>query len=222
MLFRGDDDHHGGRLRRIRDIVEIVAIVAAGIWAFYTFIFQNTLLPAFTQPQANITESLEKVSEHNGLIGVRLVTSIKNSGTVRDNFLAFFLTVGGVNVTPLQSPRKMISQNYNYQLTRDYRTSAMIPVYARGFITENGDKHSGAGLSLEPGAEVRDEDLFYVRAGQFDVLNVYVLARYTHSDVIIPTKIKFRADGTPDFANPHGTEAQQVQNYPASLDLHGP
>jgi hypothetical protein len=219
MLLRHDDEHHGGRLRTIRDIVEIVAIIAAGIWAFYTFIYETRILPAFTEPQANISETFEKVSEHNGLIGVRLVTTIKNVGTVRTNFLAFFVTVGGERVVPAQVRGKTKIDKFNYTLRSDYQTSQMVPVFMRGFITDHGDKESGAGLSLEPGEETRDEDLFYVKAGQFDILRAYVLARYTHSDTITPTQVEFRKDGLLDFANRHSVEVHQVQNFPASLDL---
>ena len=220
MLFGNSDEHHGGWLRRVRDIVEIVAIIAAGLWAAWIFIYEDKIVPAQAEPQVNITETIEKISEHNGLIGVHLVTTVKNNGTVPDYFLAFFWTVAGQRITPAPKLHSTIVQDYNYYLAADYDSTRMTPVYTRGFITDHGNKDSGAGFALDPGDETKYEDLFYVKAGQFDVLRVYVLARYTRNDRIIPTAVRYRSDGMLDFTKPHDTDVHQIQNFPASLDLH--
>src|SRR5579872_6317249 len=107
MLFRNDSEH-GGTLRNVHDIIEIVAIVAAGIWAFYIFIYENRILPAQAPPAATFAATLEKVSERNGLIGVRLVTKIRNIGTVTDNFLGLAVYVAGQRITPAPKPHPMI------------------------------------------------------------------------------------------------------------------
>jgi hypothetical protein len=47
MLFGGSKqarDHHAVAI--VRDVVEVVAIIAAGAWAFYIFAYENRIKPA--------------------------------------------------------------------------------------------------------------------------------------------------------------------------------
>ena len=34
----------------VRDVVEVIAIVAAGIWAFYVFAYENRIKPSISNP----------------------------------------------------------------------------------------------------------------------------------------------------------------------------
>src|SRR5271170_4421999 len=88
----------------IRDVVEVVAILAAGAWAFYIFIYENRIVPATAHPEVNFAASLQKVSRHNGLIGVRLETDMRNIGTVHAHFLGFAVAVVGERIEPVASP----------------------------------------------------------------------------------------------------------------------
>ena len=46
MLFSSrDPEHRSHLLHLVRDVVEIVAIVLAGAWAFYVFIYENRIVP---------------------------------------------------------------------------------------------------------------------------------------------------------------------------------
>jgi hypothetical protein len=70
----------GSGLTTVRDVVEILAIVAAGVWAFYTFVYENQIKPANSQPVAQVESSLTRLGEKNGLIAVQSHLEIKNVG----------------------------------------------------------------------------------------------------------------------------------------------
>jgi hypothetical protein len=48
--------HHISAL--VRDIVEVVAIIAAGIWALYTFVYAERVKPASEPPTVLLTGSM--------------------------------------------------------------------------------------------------------------------------------------------------------------------
>jgi hypothetical protein len=57
-----------------RDVIEIVAIIAAGAWAFYVFIYENRIKPSFAKPDINVTASIQRLGERNGMIAIGLRT----------------------------------------------------------------------------------------------------------------------------------------------------
>jgi len=95
-----------GRARRpnrhaiavVRDVVEIVAIIAAGAWAFYIFAYENRIKPATADPEVNVTASMQRLSDRNGLIAVSLHLQLHNIGTVRAHFLGMAVNVYGQRI----------------------------------------------------------------------------------------------------------------------------
>src|ERR1700727_3009702 len=71
----------------VRDVVEVIAIVAAGIWAFYVFAYENRIKPSMASPEVDITSSIQRLSERNGLIAVGVRLELRNIGTVKAHFL---------------------------------------------------------------------------------------------------------------------------------------
>src|SRR6202034_3948099 len=87
-MFLNDRDEKPNLIRSIRDVVEIVAIILAGAWAFYTLIYVNSIVPSFEQPKVVLTVQLTKQAVHDGLVAVRMQSTLKNVGTVHAHSLA--------------------------------------------------------------------------------------------------------------------------------------
>ncbi len=120
------DDPNGSSLTRVRDIVEIVAIVAAGIWAFYIFVYENRIRPSSAQPEVNISASLQRLSEQHGLIGVGLHIDLRNVGTVNAHFLGLAFNVFGKRVesaSPAMPPNAEATQYEFRDTTRSDQAS---------------------------------------------------------------------------------------------------
>ena len=130
-------------------MVEIVAIVLAGAWAFYVFIYENRIKPSFTDLQTDVSATMQKTSQRDGATGVLLKTEFRNSGTVRFYFVGYAVTVTGWKMTlsprPTNDPHIRDSQHTYFRLSRP--TS----VYGFGFITQLGDPKSATAPNSNPG-----------------------------------------------------------------------
>jgi hypothetical protein len=198
MLFSRKDrteNPHGSSLTKVRDIVEIVAIVAAGVWAFYIFAYENRIKPSLAQPEANITASLQRLSEHNGLIAIGLHIDLRNVGTVNTHFLAIAFNVFGQRVMPALPATPKDREPLKYEFNGYYKLGPSIPVYSWSYITHLGNAHTGVDTELDPGTSIENYRIFYVPKGKFDLLTVGIDAPYTKLETTQPTHLSITSDG---------------------------
>ena len=87
-------------LERFRTIVEIVAIVAAGCWAFYTFIHQEQIKPASEPSSSNVSVELTRTKVAGNVDYVSVAYTIRNTGKTDIDVLAQAINVYGENVDP--------------------------------------------------------------------------------------------------------------------------
>jgi hypothetical protein len=209
----------------IRDCVEIVAIVAAGIWAFYIFVYENRIVPSLAQPEVNFTASMQKVSRHNGLIGVLMQARAKNVGTVHVHFIGVAASVAGQTIASSARPRALDVKDNSIDVLVFADPSRLVPVYESGYVTKLGDRSATKDLTLDPGSEVVISDtIIYVPEHRFDRLRVFLCMRYSREDKEVPTQLYVDSDGRPHFRG-NGAEDSDVNTFAstvASLDLNGP
>lgn len=209
------------RLAMIRDVVEIIAIISAGIWAFYVFAYDNAIKPSMASPAIEINASLRKLSARNGLIAVGLHTEFRNIGAVRAHFLAVATNVYGqrvVNVpNPLHEPKSL-----RYEFTGHFRTTAPVPVYAYAYVTHLGDSTTHVDMALDPGTSVDTDRTFYVEGDRYDVLSVGIDVPYVKYDSgRFPTRIVTMPNGAARVII--GVDSSEIEQYNmnaiTSLDL---
>jgi hypothetical protein len=202
LIFKHNDEgHRHDRVRLVRDLVEITAIVIAGFWAFYVFAYENRIKPSFTDPQLEFSVTMTQVVEHKGLIGIQVNNETKNVGKVRARLLGYALWVTGRKISPsLRAPEALSSSNRLEFRSGFYRESRRVAVYGYGYVTSLGDPSTTADLVLDPGDDQKSQDVFYVPRDVFDVLEAYLLVRYTKFDkTVIPTTLALGSDGLPVF-----------------------
>lgn len=196
MLFgagRSKDPH---AFAVVRDIVEVIAIVAAGIWAFYIFAYENRIKPSLADPNVDISATMRKLSERNGLIGVGLDVQFHNIGTVRAHFLGLAINVYGQRITGSASKNAPKYGRLEYAYAGFYRAAPPVPVYSVAFITQLGDPKGPHDLPLDPGSTASFERTFYVPQGRFDLLVLGIDAPYTKFDApIVPSHLDFTPQG---------------------------
>jgi hypothetical protein len=150
------------RIAIIRDIVEVVAIIAAGIWAFYVFAYENSFKPAHAPPVINVTTTIQSLSEHDGLIALRIRTELRNNSTVAVRLLAFALTLYGQRITLIPHKRAPIITPNEERLRAFYQTSRAVAVYSSAHIGKAVDPASGYDSELGPGNSWNEEEVAYV------------------------------------------------------------
>ena len=149
-----DSEHSTNRLAAVRDVVEIVAILAAGLWAMYVFIYENRIKPALLEPTVSVTATMEALGHDRGLTAVRLDTHIVNVGTVRARFLAYSVTVLGSQVNAVVDQKSSRPRISDFDFARDYTLSTPEVVYRHAYLTHTADPLVTADLFLGAGAPV--------------------------------------------------------------------
>jgi hypothetical protein len=176
---------HG--LHVARDIVEIVAIVLAGIWAFYTFVYENQIKPAFAPPELNFSATLQKVGEHRGLVGVRIRAEYENVGTTHLHFLGLAINVDGQNVRPSRAlrPAELTPSDAPNTATLQafYTLTPRTPVFTLAYLTQLADPRTGFDYGLDPGNKFPIDEIFYVPSRRFDRLIAHMDVIFVKSDV---------------------------------------
>jgi hypothetical protein len=219
MLFRRrEGETHA--ITVVRDIVEIVAIVAAGIWAFYVFAYENRIKPSMADPDVNLTASMQRLGTRNGFIGVSVHLQLRNVGTVKARFLGLAVNVYGQRIVAAAPKPAAGPTPLKYEFQAFYRTEQPVPVYSWAYVTRLGNPSTGQETTLDPGTAIDNERTFYVPQGRFDLLVLGIHAPYTKFDETIPTRISVSRDGAVSLVPSSLSKVNQYNIRPvASLDI---
>ena len=221
MLFggaRSENKRHAVAV--VRDIIEVLAIVAAGIWAFYVFAYENRIKPAAADPDVNVSASLQRLSTHSGLIAVGIHVQLRNVGTVRAHFLGMAFNVYGERIVPTTPHVSFRAGQARYEYTGFYRTQRRVPVYASAYITQLGDPATGIDLSLDPGTSVDNDRIFYVPQNRFDLLTVAIDLAYSKDDRhTLPSHLAVSRHGQASIITPVSAEIPRYRSDIAQLDI---
>jgi hypothetical protein len=195
LLSRRRESGEPNLIATIRDVVEIVAIIAAGMWAFYVFVYENRIKPSFATPDINVTASMQRLSTHKGLIAVGLHVEYHNVGTVPARFLAVAVNVYGQRVA-VQTPKPhKMKLGIDYDSSDYYGTDQRAAVYTWAYVNKPGNPSSTHETALDPGSTIENDRIFYVPRGRFDFLTLGIDAPYTKYDGTMPATLVFQRDG---------------------------
>ncbi len=205
----------------LRDVVEVAAILAAGIWAFYTFAYENRIKPSFANPELNFVVTMEKLGQRDGLIGVRLHSEIHNVGTVQVSIVGLSFWVLGKRVEPTRTAQPPVVSNGNAVLKAFYTESKGTPVFGVAYVTHMADPKSVSRTQIEPGGLLPRDTVFFVPAGRFDYLEAHISARFTKETRATPTTITFDQQHIPVFhVPPDRPDVDENSAIPSQLDLN--
>jgi hypothetical protein len=176
-----------------RDVVEIVAIIAAGAWAFYTFVYENQIKPTFTKPEVQVESGLTRLGTRNGLIAVKSHVAIKDVGLTEIWLYGMAETVDGVTVRPhaAEPAARSAGGAYRFESRPGWSSSAPVPVFTTGFLTELAARGSTADINLRIGQSLQYDRVFYVAADRYDELRTWITVHFSGKPVFIPFRFHF-------------------------------
>jgi hypothetical protein len=164
------------RWATLRHVIEAVAIVAAGLWAFYTFIYQETIKPA-GEPAALVqTVTIHRLGRDARRDILSIDVRLQNTGKTRIDIAA-----DGYNVWGIRYAAHEVVAQANGPIRRSY--SREIPVLSNRLIyslvelraaAEGGNPNRH--IVLEPGATVSTGGVIVVPRGAYDVIHAQVIA----------------------------------------------
>jgi hypothetical protein len=107
------------RAERIRTGVEIVAIIAAGIWALYTFVYEQRIKPLAEAPAFTVSTPVDQSPVRNGVVFLTIHKRIENTGNVPIDLAAEALSVYGERIVPRRRPEDRTETRIRAQVSGD-------------------------------------------------------------------------------------------------------
>ncbi len=223
-MFNSSRDGEPTRLRTARDVIEIAAIALAGIWAIYVFVYENRIKPMIAPPDVVFSAQMERAGTHDGFAVVRVLTHVKNVGTVPAQFLGYSLTILGSRFEPRAQARRESSDEEVLQPF--YSFSKPVVVYRDAFLTRAADPSLKSDLRLGPGESADEDKVAYAPLATFDHLSLKIVALYVkNANGPIPVTLSYDAGGVPQFAVNGAARSKPdvygVNTEVAALDLSG-
>jgi hypothetical protein len=160
----------------LRHIVEAVAIVCAGIWAFYTFIYQEKIKPASEPAALNAGISVSSLgrSRNRDIMGLAIV--LRNTGKTEIDIAADGYNVWGERYGAHPIVRKREQPN-------QHAYDAGLPIVSRRLVTAFAELRDsavggrlGTHIIIEPGALETIRYVFAVPRGDYDIIHAQVIA----------------------------------------------
>lgn len=180
----------------VRDVVEIVAIILAGIWAIYVFVYIERVKPVLAEPRVLMTGSLQRVGNQGGLTALEFTGSIRNSGEVTVHLIASAFTASGVRFTTRGTPANIVMFHGSYtQYLRDARVLSRTPVYRAVDLTRFVKPAYGGGYDISPGEAIPFSGIFLVRRRDFDEVTLDASIAYSKIERVYPTTVQMNGLG---------------------------
>jgi hypothetical protein len=91
-------------METLNSAVQTLAIVLAGAWGVYTFIYEARIKPGLAPPSVSVTSALEKVGQRGDLVAIRSTVTRTNVGQTGVRVLGLTYNVVGVKMRFVEAP----------------------------------------------------------------------------------------------------------------------
>lgn len=170
----------------LNNLVQVAAIIAAGVWACYTFVYQDKIKPLAGSPSIIINNSLAKIGQQGDLLAVRLTSTVRNTGTMGIRFLAYYTEVFGYRIDRTKQP----GASYRMPLQQIEKTGQLAEnkyferkdqEFIDGVVRllEGSTSKPSGSVYLEPGGNFTFTWIVYVDRRQFDEINGFTRYFFT-------------------------------------------
>ncbi|MBI0535619.1 hypothetical protein D9599_08545 [Roseomonas sp. KE2513] len=189
-------DGSAGRSRfsaeTLNNVVQTLAIIGAGAWGVYTFIYEARIAPGLAPPSVSVTSTLERVGHKDGLVAIRSTVTRRNVGQTEVRVLGLTYNVIGVRVRfaeggdlPSAPPESgAVAQ------ARDYAEEEGEVLLRNGVLFDGA---SGGPSGLNPGEAVSRDLVFYADPARYDSIRFLVALSYAKmSEPPVPLVLTLR------------------------------
>lgn len=183
------------------NIVQTIAIVAAGVWAVYTFIYQAKIAPGQEPPSLSVTTTLAAVGHQGDQVAIRSTVTRSNVGHTGVRLLALTYNVVGSKVRfadPAEPHAAPDLSGVNRVMAARYYAEPEHEVIVRHGVLFKGAGHPSDGETipdavLYPGETISRDLMFYADRKRFDAVSFQVRMTYS-KETDPPVPLSFRLD----------------------------
>lgn len=168
---------------KFKATVEVFAIVLAGVWAFYQFIYEDKIKPFQETPSLTITVKLEKLGTHGPWQAIRGTETVVNDSKIRVSILARTINIYGLDVVakPKDAPFALVDAVWNVNHT--YRIDNPILMQSHAVLF-SGNSNGNGRWWLQPGDTSTRSAIYFVKTGQYDVIRYDTNYQFSKYDVV--------------------------------------
>ncbi|GAB6845243.1 hypothetical protein HNR00_004790 [Methylorubrum rhodinum] len=193
-------------LDRANTLVQTLAILGAGAWGVYTFIYEARIKPGFEPPSVTVKTDLVRVGERDHHVAIRSTVTRTNVGHAGVRVLGLTYTVIGLR-TRFAPPgpdaaareaefRRSLDRAATVDAARDYvRESATeVPILRQGVLFSGATDLPSEPSELNPGEAVSRDLIVYADRTEFDAVRFEVRLAYAREDAA-PVRLRFETQG---------------------------
>ncbi|MCW8087337.1 hypothetical protein [Sabulicella glaciei] len=192
----------GFSMEVLSSAVQTLAIVLAGAWGVYTFIYEAKIAPGLAPPSVSVTSTLERVGQKGNLVAIRSTVTRTNVGQAEVRVLALTYNVIGVRVRFREAgeagafPQALPGSSAIAQ-ARYYDEAEGGEVLLRhGVLFEGATELPSEPSALNPGEAVSRDLIFYADPDRFDTIRFQVeLAYAKRSEPPVPLTFEVAPNG---------------------------
>ncbi|WP_165982773.1 hypothetical protein [Dankookia rubra] len=190
-------------METINSAVQTLAIVLAGAWGVYTFVYEAKIAPGLAPPSVSVTSTLERVGQRGDLVAIRSTVTRTNVGQTEVRVLGLTYNVVGVKVRFTEGsvmPGKMpeeVSMSSTIAQARYYDEPEGGEVLLRhGVLFEGATAQPSGPSGLNPGETVSRDLVFYADPTRFDSIRFLIELSYAKmSEPPVPLVFEVGRDG---------------------------
>lgn len=165
--------------------VQTLAILGAGAWGIYTFVYEAKIVPGLAPPTVSVASALEKAVERGDLVAIRSTVTRTNVDQAGVRMLGLTYNVVGVKMR--FGERSSASAFNGRDLARSSEVSAVKHygepesgevVLRQGVLFEGATALPSGESHLNPGEAVSCDLIFYVDRTRFDSVRFLVSLSY--------------------------------------------
>jgi hypothetical protein len=189
-------------LEALNSAVQTLAIVLAGAWGVYTFVYEAKIAPGLAPPSVSVTSALERVGQRDGMVAIRSTVTRTNVGQAEVRVLGLTYNVVGVKVRFGEAPAagampEELPGSSTVAQARHYDEPEGGEVILRhGVLFEGATALPSEPSGLNPGEAVSRDLIFYADPTRFDSIRFQVELSYAKmSEPPVPLVFEVGRDG---------------------------
>ena len=172
------------RFEIIRGYLEIAAILAAGCWAFYTFVYQEQLKPAQEPPSATLDVDLKRTKTTPSVDYIEVGYTMRNTSKGDIDVICDALNVYGERIDPKKRPIPDSVSSSDMTIDRSVPIGRSTLVYGSGILRDGAQHgHVGYHVSMRPRDTIRFAELIRLPHGMYDQLEARAIAYIDRSPI---------------------------------------
>ncbi len=188
-MFDAEENGVHRGIATARHIIEMIAIIAAGTWAFYTFIYEERIKPAHEPVSAVETVTVTREGRIRNLDVIRLSLGIRNAGKTELDSVGLEYAIFGYRYDARAKPMTSAAGSYNTENDIHLGPPHLILSHVLLYDSAVGGERDLHNI-FEPGSAFSATYYVAIPKGRYDL----VRAHFRYLPVRTPVRKRFAVD----------------------------